>query len=248
MADSFEDLFPGVVASPVVSRRKSFKRRARLRRSGEGRKRSLKGGRLPSLMTHMINRYAIVVVIILSAIFMAVGCSSISKDPKEEANKDVAAANKSIQQHNKLFQDARDTYADVKKKIESSKDPSKEKTRVSEARKTMQDARGHLQEARSSMQEVKDLDVKSTVKDYAKTLSTAMDDQLAAEAKEIEFYGVLEDDPALKDNRKKALDLLSEVGDGYKKAGKSYEKAQKLADSHPKMIQVPKDSKKGSKD
>jgi type II secretory pathway pseudopilin PulG len=195
-------------------------------------------------MAHMINRYALIVVIILSATVLAVGCSSITEDPKEKANEAVASANGSIQKHNKLFQDARDTYADVKKKIESSKDPSKEKTRISEAQDTMQDARGHLQEARSSMQEVQNLDVDPAIKKYAGTLTTAMDDQLAAEAREIEFYGVLEEDPALKDERKKATDLLSEVGDGYEKAEKSYAKAQKLADSRPKLIQVPGEPKK----
>ncbi len=191
-------------------------------------------------MAYILNRYAPIVVIILSAVLFSAGCSSVAgEDPKEQANESVSAANRSISQHNKLFGEARDTYADVKKKIETSEDPSKEKNRITEARNQIQEARGHLQDARSSMQEVQDLEVEPAVKDYAETLTTAMDDQLAAEAKEIEFYGVLEDDPALKDQRDKALDLLSEVGDGYEKADKSYEEAQKLADSKPKLIQVP---------
>jgi hypothetical protein len=89
------------------------------------------------------------------------------------------------------------------------------------------------------MLEVQDLDVEPEVKKYAETLSGAMNEQLDAEAKEIEFYEILEKDPALKDDRKKVLDLLSEVGDGYEKAEKSYEDAQKLADENPKLIQVP---------
>ena len=199
----------------------------------------MKGGRLPSLMRHIINRKASIVVIIFSAAIFAAGCSSIAGDPKKDANDAVSAANRSISNHNELFGEARTTYEDVKKKIESSEDPSKEKGRITEARDQMQEARGHLQDARSSMQEVQDLDVEPAVKNYAETLTTAMNNQLTAEAKEIEFYGILEEDPALEDRRKEALDLLSEVGDGYEKAENSYDEAQKLADSKPKLIQVP---------
>lgn len=199
----------------------------------------MNGGRLPSLMTHIINRNALIVVIILSVLMFSAACSSITGTPKEDANESVSAANSSISKHNQVFGDARNTYEDVKKKIETSEDPSEEEERVIEAREMMQEARGHLQDARSSMLEVQDLDVEPEVKKYAETLSGAMNEQLDAEAKEIEFYEILEKDPALKDEREKALDLLSEVGDGYKKAEKSYEDAQKLADDNPKLIQVP---------
>ena len=190
-------------------------------------------------MAHIINRKALIVVIILSAAGLVTGCSSLGGDPKQDANDAVSSANESISKHNKLFGDARSTYEDVKKKIETSEDPSKEKDRITEASGKMQEARGNLQDARSSMQEVQDLDVEPAVKDYAETLTTAMNDQLSAEAKEIEFYNILEKDPALKDEREQALKLLSEVGDGYEKAEKSYDEAQKLADSKPKLIQVP---------
>lgn len=199
----------------------------------------MNGGRLPSLMAHIINRKALIVVIVLSAIGFSAGCSSVGGDPKEDANKAVSAANRSISEHNKLFGEARSIYEDVKNKIETSEDPSKEKDRITQARSQMQEARGNLQDARSSMQEVQDLDVEPAVKDYAETLTTAMNDQLAAEAKEIEFYGILEKEPALEDQRDEAVDLLSEVGDGYEKAEESYEEAQKLADSKPKLIRVP---------
>jgi len=85
---------------------------------------------------------------------------------------------------------------------------------------------------------VDDLDVDPAVKEYASLLSEAMQDQLDAEAKEIEFYGILQEDPALENNREKALDLLSEVGKGYQKAEKTYGEAQDLADSHPKLIEA----------
>ena len=82
-----------------------------------------------------------------------------------------------------------------------------------------------------------DLDVDPAVKEYASLLSEAMEAQLAAEAKEIEFYGILEEDPALENNREEALDLLSEVGEGYQKAEKTYGEAQDLANAHPKLIE-----------
>ena len=81
------------------------------------------------------------------------------------------------------------------------------------------------------------LDVDPSVKEYARLLSEAMDAQLAAEAKEIEFYGILEEDPALQNNREEALDLLSEVGEGYQKAEMIYDEAQNLANAHPKLIE-----------
>jgi hypothetical protein len=69
-------------------------------------------------------------------------------------------------------------------------------------------------------------------------LSEAMDAQLAAEAKEIEFYGILEEDPALQENREEALDLLSEVGEGYQKAEKIYDEAHNVANANPRLIEA----------
>jgi DNA repair exonuclease SbcCD ATPase subunit len=188
-------------------------------------------------MTYMINRLAPVVVILLS-MFVLAGCSGIlGKSPQEQADEAISNANKSISEHNKLFDEARSTYADVKEKIESGDDPSKENDNITEAKNDLEKARHYLQDARESLRSVGDLDVDPTVKQYARLLSEAMDAQLSAEAKEIEFYGILEEDPALQDNREKALDLLSEVGAGYKKAEKSYDKAQDLANAHPKLIE-----------
>ena len=68
---------------------------------------------------------------------------------------------------------------------------------------------------------MQDLDVDKDIKQYARLLSEAMDAQLAAEAKEVEFYDLLEEDPALENNRDKALDLLDEIGAGYEEAEKS---------------------------
>ena len=188
-------------------------------------------------MKYMINRPASFVVIFLS-MFLLAGCSGVlGESPREQADEAISDANKSIPEHNKLFDEARSTYADVKEKIEAGDDPSKEKDNITEAKNTLEKARKHLQDARESLGRVDDLDVDPTVKQYASLLSEAMDAQLAAEAKEIEFYGILEEDPTLQDNREKALDLLSEVSDGYKKAENTYGEAQDLANAHPKLIE-----------
>jgi hypothetical protein len=189
-------------------------------------------------MKYMINRLAPFVVILLSA-FVLAGCSAVfGEDPRQQADEAISSANKSISQHNELFDDARSTYADVKQKIESGDDPSKEKDNIAEAKNTLEKARKYLQDARESLETVANLDVDPSVKEYARLLSEAMDAQLAAEAKEIEFYGILEEDPALQENREEALDLLSEVGEGYQKAEKIYDEAQNVANANPKLIEA----------
>jgi DNA repair exonuclease SbcCD ATPase subunit len=188
-------------------------------------------------MTYILNRPAPIVVIVLSVILLS-GCSGIfGQSPREQADEAISNANESISEHNKLFDQARSTYSDVKENIEAGDDPSKEMDNITSAKNDLQEARTHLQDAKGSLETVDDLDVDPAVKEYAVLLSQAMQDQLDAEAKEIEFYGILEKDPALENNREEALDLLSEVGDGYQKAEKTYTKAQNLADEHPKLIE-----------
>jgi DNA repair exonuclease SbcCD ATPase subunit len=200
-----------------------------------------KGCKLPSLMPHMINRRALFVVILLSALLFS-GCSGVfGEDPGEQANQAIKGANASISEHNRLFDEARSTYKDVKQQIESGDDPSQEKDRITEAKNTLQDARRKLKDARESLNTVDGLDVDQKVKEYARLLSDAMEVQLAAEAKEVQFYDILEDDPALENNRERALDLLSEVGAGYREAEESYEKAQNLADSNPGLLEAPRE-------
>jgi septal ring factor EnvC (AmiA/AmiB activator) len=190
-------------------------------------------------MAHMINRRALLVVISLSALLLG-GCADvIGQDPREQANEAIAAANESIAEHNKLFEDARQTYADVKEKIESGEDPTQEdRDRITEAKNTLEEARANLDDARESLATVQDLDVDKTIKEYASLLSKAMDAQLAAEAKEVEFYDLLEEDPALENNREKAMDLLEEIGAGYEEAERAYAKAQDLANSNPDVIEA----------
>jgi hypothetical protein len=212
-----------------------------MRLAPPGKERSLrvsKKGRLLSLMRYIINRLAPAVVILLSVVVLA-SCSGVfGESPREQADQAISNANKSISEHNELFAKARSTYAAVKQKIESGDDPSEEKDSIAEAKNTLEKARKHLQDARESLGTVADLDVDPSVTKYARLQSEAMDAQLAAEAKEIEFYGILEEDPALQNNREKAIDLLSEVGNDYQKAKKIYDEAQKVADANPKLIEA----------
>jgi hypothetical protein len=189
-------------------------------------------------MRYMINRLAPVVVILLSA-FVLAGCSAVfGENSREKADQAISSANESISEHNVLFDEARSTYADVKQKIESGDDPSKEKDNIAQAKSSLEKARTYLQDARKSLVTVSELDVDPSVKEYAGLLSEAMDAQLTAEAKEIEFYGILEEDPALQNNRDEALALLSEVGEGYQKAEQTYDEAQALANENPKLIEA----------
>jgi hypothetical protein len=189
-------------------------------------------------MRYMINRLAPIVVILLSA-FVLAGCSAVlGEDPRAQADEAISKANESISKHNVLFDAARSTYTDVKQNIESGDDPSREKDNIAEAKNTLEKARTYLQDARESLGTVAELDVDPSVKEYTRLLSEAMDAQLAAEAKEIEFYGILEEDPALQNNREEALALLSEVGEGYQKAEKIYDEAQNVANANPKLIET----------
>ena len=185
----------------------------------------------------MINRCSLFVVISLSTLLLG-GCAGFLEDPRERANEAITEANESVAEHNKLFEQARQTYADVKEKIEAGEDPSQMRDRITEAKNTLEEARLNLDDARESLGSVQDLDVDQTIKDYADLLGEAMDAQLAAEAKEVEFYDLLEEDPALENNREKALDLLSEIGAGYEKAEKAYAEAQDFANSHPDIIEA----------
>jgi hypothetical protein len=188
-------------------------------------------------MIYILNRPAPIVVILLSVILLS-GCAGIfGQSPREQADEAISNANESISEHNKLFDQARSTYSDVKEKIEAGDDPSKEKDNITAAKNNLQEARTHLQDAKGSLETVDDLDVDPAIKEYAGLLSEAMQDQLDAEAKEIEFYGILEQDPALENNREEAIDLLSEVSEGYQKAEKTYGEAQDFADAHPKLIE-----------
>lgn len=201
-----------------------------------------KGGKLPSLMTHIINRSALVVVISLAAMFLY-GCSSLTADPREQANEEILAANEAVAQHNELFEETRSTYREVKESIESSGGGSdeenafeEEKEQIANAQETLEEARSNLEEARGSLQSVQDLDVEQPVKRYARLLDEAMRAQIAAESDEIEFYDLLIENPTLEEGRERAEELLTQAGDSYQEAENSYEEAQELADSNPELL------------
>lgn len=188
-------------------------------------------------MPYMINRPALPVVILLSTVLLA-GCSGLfGESPSEEADRAIMEANREISEHNRLFGEARDTYASVKADIEAGDDPSAQQDRITEARDTMESARSSLQAANSSLSDVNDLDVDQAVKRYAGTLSEAMEAQISAEDREIEFYTLLQEDPALDNNRQEALDLLDQVGNDYDTAEQAYTEARNLADENPELIE-----------
>ena len=201
-----------------------------------------KGGKLPSLMMHIINRTALIVVISLAAMLLY-GCSSLTADPREQANEEISAANEAVSRHNELFRETRGTYREVKENIESSGGGSddenafkEEKERITAAQGKLEDARSQLEEARTSLQSVRDLDVEQPVKRYARLLDEAMKAQISAESDETKFYDLLIEDPTLENNRERAEELLAQAGDGYQQAENSYQEAQKLADSNPDLL------------
>lgn len=174
-------------------------------------------------------------MITLSLLLVA-GCSSVASDPRERADDAIAKANETIVEHDRLFGESRDTYESAREAIEDGKDPEEEAKRVAEARKTLAEARMSLKEAREPLLEVKNLEVEPEIKEYAGLVTEAMDAQLGAEAREMEFYKILESDPILRDDREKALGVLSEVEDGYGKAEASYARSKKVADANPELI------------
>ncbi|MGB3635473.1 MAG: hypothetical protein WA982_15630 [Rubrobacteraceae bacterium] len=193
-------------------------------------------------MAHMINRLAQIIVITLAA-FLVYGCSGFSPDPREQANESISSANEAVSEHNELFQKTRDTYQEVKEKIESSGGGSgdenafeEEKENLATAQSDLENARSKLEEAQTSLEEIKDLEVNQPVKKYANVLGGAMDSQVSAESSEIDFYGLLMEDPTLENNREEAEELLTQAGDGYQEAENSYQEAQELADSNPDLL------------
>ena len=169
------------------------------------------------------------------------GCSGISLDPYDQANRNVADANEAIEEHNQLFADARSTYEEARGSVEAGETTSAEATtqeveRIAQAREDMQEARTTLEEAREPLSEVQDLAVEAQIQEYAGLLSEAIDAQLAAESREIDFYELLEQDPTLADNREEAEGILTEVGDGYEEAENAYERAREVANANPELL------------
>lgn len=188
------------------------------------------------VMARILVRPVLFVVITLSLLLPLAGCSDLGGGPRDQANDLLAEANEAIDDHNRLFENARNTYEEAKEAVEAGDDPSEEAERITQARETIEDAQANLQEARESLVQVQDLDVDPEIKDYANLLAEALDTQIAAEDREIDFYRILEEDPSLESNNERARNILQEVGDGYQRAEDTYERAQELADANPDLI------------
>lgn len=187
-------------------------------------------------MVPILIRLALFVVITLS-LPLFTGCSGFfGGGPREQANNYVMEANGAIEEHNRLFEEARATYAEAKEAIETEDDPSEETERVTQTRETLEEAQGRLQEARGPLAGIRELDVDAETKEYAGLLSEAVDTQIAAESREIDYYRILEEDPSLNEDRERALSILDQVGDFYQRAQDDYERAQQLADANPELI------------
>ncbi len=191
-------------------------------------------------MTRILVRPVLTVVITLSLALLA-GCSGVLGDPYEQANGHIADANEAIEEHNQRFEEARDAYEEAKESVESGEASSEEATaqeeeRIAQARENMQEARDTLGEAREQLSEVQDLEVATEVQEYAELLSEAIDAQLAGEGGELSFYELVERDPTLADNRERAEDILTDVGDRYDEARNAYDRARELADANPDLL------------
>lgn len=175
---------------------------------------------------------------ILLSFVLAAGCSNVfGENPQERANEALARSNEAIDEHDSRFKEARATYTEARRAIESGRDPGSQEAEISTARQTLQEARSSLEDAREPLTVVQGIeDVDPAVEEYAGKLSEAIDHQLTAEARELEFYRLLEDDPALEENREQAQDLLSEADGAYEAAEEDYQQARELADANPGAI------------
>lgn len=173
---------------------------------------------------------------------LSTGCSSLFGNPRAQANEHLKEANEAIEEHNQLFEEARSVYDNTKKSVEAGESTTsvevttEEGERFAQAQESMQEARDTLAGAREPLSDVQNLDVESEIRDYASSLSNAVDSRLTAEDREIEYYKILEQDPTLSENRQEALDLLAKAGDSYKESENAYARAQEIADANPDLL------------
>jgi hypothetical protein len=186
-------------------------------------------------MARILVRPALLAVITLSLLLSA-GCSGPFGGPYGQANGLVDEANEAIGEHNRLFKEARGAYEEAKQAVEAGEDASGEAERFAQARETMQEARSELEGAREPLSEMQELDIEPEIREYARSLSEAVDAQIAAENREIDFYELLEQDPTLEDSREEAEGLLSEVDEGYEEAEEAYGRAQEIAAANPELL------------
>ena len=186
-------------------------------------------------MAHILNRTFKAFVILLSLIATALVLSGCSSDPRQEANSAIERANEHISAHDELYDEARAAYDEARSPREEDAESTAQAQSISEARRTMQEARGRLQQARQEIASIRELDVSGELQEYSRTLDGALEAQITAEQREIEFYEIAAEDPALEDNRERAIGILAEAEDAYNEAQDGYERAAEIGDSNPQM-------------
>lgn len=173
---------------------------------------------------------------ILLSPLVAAGCST--EDPRQEANRAIERANEDIAAHDDLYDEARAAYEESQSSAqdEESAETTQSAESAGEARESMQEARSRLEEARREISTIRDLDVSSDLREYSRTLDEALESQLRAERREIEFYELLAEDPALQEDREQATEALDEAEDAYAEADREYQEAAEVADSNPELV------------
>lgn len=188
-------------------------------------------------------------MILLSPVIV-VGCSS---DPRLEANRAIERANEEISAHDELFNEARGIYSETQQAVrEGGESPEStdmgttgQAEDISEARDTLEEARDRLQAAQEEISGIQDLEVSQELLRYSRTLDGALADQIRGEEREISFYEILAEDPALEENRDRAIGILAEAEDTYAAAESGYAEAREIADSNPELI-VPEGGSTGN--
>lgn len=174
-------------------------------------------------------------MILLSLLAAALVVSGCSTDPRQEADGAIERANEHISAHDELYDEARAAYEEARSSVQEDGERTAQAQSISEARRKMQEARDELRQARREISSVRDLDVSGELKEYARTLDGALEAQMTAEQREIEFYETAAEDPALEDNRERAIGILAEAEDAYQEAEDGYERAAEIGDSNPRM-------------
>jgi hypothetical protein len=179
-------------------------------------------------------RPAFVAVIALALLSLTAACGG--QDPREEANEAISQANVHIREHNQLFEQARSTYEETREAVETGEDAEGQVENIVQARENLESARGNLEEAREDLSGIQELEVEEEIKEYARLLDEALEAQISAESREIEFYALLEDDPALEQRREEAQEILTDVETSYAEAQDTYAAAQSFADENPELL------------
>lgn len=148
----------------------------------------------------------------------------------------IESASDNIREHNELFDQARGTYEQTRESVESGEDAEGQIENITQARDTLQEARMNLEEARESLSGIRELEVEPEIHEYSNLLDEALGTQISAESEEIEFYDILEDDPALEDRRDEAQEVLTSVETSYSEAEDAYAAAQSFADENPELL------------